>query len=285
MKASDIGWGVAATALVAALAGGGWWWWQREQGSPPVPSGPPTRLASAPAPAPSAPASAAAPAIRYPIEAVQPASGPATVPTLAQSDRVLADALAAMVGRKAATSQLQADGLVRRLVVTVDNLARAHAAPRLWPVNPTPGRFTVERRGDAQVIGADNGMRYTPFVLFAESVDVDALAKLYGRLYPLFQQAYEDLGYPGKYFNDRLIGVIDHLLETPEPSGPVGVRLVDVQGPEKLSHPWLHYDFTDPALQSLSAGQKLLVRVGPVNERRLKARLVALRKALTGETR
>ena len=42
------------------------------------------------------------------------------------------------------------------------------------------------------------------------------MAVVYERLYPLFQQAYEDLGYPGKYFNDRLVEVIDHLLQTPE---------------------------------------------------------------------
>ena len=112
---------------------------------------------------------------------------------------------------------------------------------------------------------------------------MDAAARLYGRLYPLFQQSYEELGYPGRYFNDRLVGVIDHLLAAPEPGGAIAVRLVDVQGPEKLTRPWLHYEFADPALEGLSAGQKLLVRVGPVNERRLKARLAALRKALTGE--
>ena len=38
-----------------------------------------------------------------------------------------------------------------------------------------------------------------------ENTDVKALALVYQRLYPLFQQSYEDLGYPGKYFNDRLV--------------------------------------------------------------------------------
>lgn len=30
--------------------------------------------------------------------------------------------------------------------------------------------------------------------------------QFYVRLYPLFQKAYVELGYPNGYFNDRLIG-------------------------------------------------------------------------------
>ena len=41
--------------------------------------------------------------------------------------------------------------------------------------------------------------------------------------------------------------------------------------------PWVSYEFVDPKLESLSAGQKMLVRMGPVNERRMKAKLKELR--------
>jgi len=37
----------------------------------------------------------------------------------------------------------------------------------------------------------------------------------------LFQQSYEDLGYPGQYFNDRLVEVIDDMLKTPDVQGPI----------------------------------------------------------------
>ena len=40
------------------------------------------------------------------------------------------------------------------------------------------------------------------------------------------------------------------------------------------------YEFTDPSLDALSAGQKLMVRMGVANERRLKARLRELRALL-----
>jgi len=85
----------------------------------------------------------------------------------------------------------------------------------------------------------------------------------------LFQQAYEDLGYPGRFFNDRLVEVIDHLLAAPEPQGPI-----------QLVQPKVFYQFADARLEDLSAGQKLLIRMGPANERSLKAKLRDLRAEL-----
>jgi hypothetical protein len=170
--------------------------------------------------------------------------------------------------------------LVRNVVATVDNLDRKHAPRLVWPVNSTAGRFIAAPLHGQLVVGADNELRYAPFVLMAESADIQALVSLYVAWYPLFQQAYEDLGYPGRHFNDRLLAVIDHLLAAPEPDGPVAVEALRVNAPTPLARPWQHMVFVDPALESLSAGQKIMVRVGAVNERRLKARLQLLRTAL-----
>jgi hypothetical protein len=115
-------------------------------------------------------------------------------------------------------------------------------------------------------------------VQFVETVDSPRAVALYRRHYALFQQAYGDLGYPRAYFNDRLVEVIDHLLATPEPAGPVKVRLTEVKGPVAPAQPWVRYEFADPGLEALSSGQKMLVRMGPENARRLKAKLAELRR-------
>ena len=103
------------------------------------------------------------------------------------------------------------------------------------------------------------------------------------KLYPLFQQAYQNLGDPQGYFNDRLLEVIDRLLTTPEPAGPIAVRLIDVKGPIASQRPWVRYEFVDPALQALPAGSRVPLRMGSDNERRLAARPVQWRSAITGE--
>jgi len=267
--------GVAGLAFVIAV-GALLYWRQRPPEPPAVPSPPVAEVAPPPASAP------AEPAIRHPIDpqgADAAASAPATPEKV---DAVVQSALVDLLGRPSVMSFLQVDGFAQRVVATVDNLARPHAAPRLWPVNPAPGRFTVEAgAGGGSVIGTANSARYAAFTTFVESVDTPRAVAVYVRLYPMFQQAYQELGYPRGYFNDRLVDVIDHLLQTPEPAGPLAVVLTEVKGPVQPSRPWVRYEFADPALEARSAGQKMLLRMGPQQRQSLKAKLAEMRAQIT----
>lgn len=264
---------VAGVVVVAAIAAAVLLW-QRRLGPVVAPESPPpvASVATAPPEPASVPAQTA---VKHPLQApavAQPPLGPGDI----------AAALADLLGRKAVLSFLQLEDFPRRFVATVDNLGRAHAPSPMWPVNPTAGRFGVGTHQGGDVIGADNGMRYTPFVLFVETVDIGQAVDLYVRMYPMLQQAYEDLGFPKRYFNDRVIEVIDLLLATPDAGYPLKVQLTQVKGPVPSTRPWVRYEFADLALEALPAGQKIMLRVGPVNERRLKARLTELRRALVG---
>jgi hypothetical protein len=264
---------VFSVLLLAALAGVGYLWWQRQQ----PPPAPPQQARTAPqevAQAPTAPPPAEGPRYPVPQEAVPAAEAPATL------DAAIAD----LIDSPAALSMLQLDGFVRRVVATVDNLGRTHAPPRLWPVDPTPGRFTAgdPASDSGSVIDARNAARYEPFVALAEGIDTERALAWYTRLYPQFQQAYEELGYPDRYFNDRLVAVIDLLLATPQPSQPPRVHLVQVQGPVASTRPWVRYEFVDPALESLASGQKVLLRLSDAQARRLKSKLAEVRERLAG---
>jgi hypothetical protein len=209
----------------------------------------------------------------------------AALPKLPDSDARVTKALIELFGGKNVAAYMHPDGIVRRFVTTVDNLAREQAPPSAWPVLPTGQRFITDgQQGQVQTIAANNAARYNAVVLLAESVDPAKAAAVYAKLYPLFQQAYEELGYPGRYFNDRLIAVIDHLLQAPEPKGPVEVRLVEVKGDVPSTRPWVRYEYADPKLESLSSGQKIMVRMGPENERKVKTSLRGLRQQIaTGD--
>jgi hypothetical protein len=270
LSMSRLSYGLTAVSIAAALGAGTWYWLQ--QSKPEVPPPPPPKAAEVKAPAlPPAPP----PAILHPIEA----AAPAELPALAESDKFVTSALNELFGQKAVLTLLQTDGFVRRVVATVDNLARAHAAPRPWPVNPMPGKFAVT---PGNVIKPNNDERYTAFVLLVESVDTAKAVALYVRLYPLFQRAYVELGYPDKYFNDRLVEVIDTLLATPVPLAALKVQLTEVRGEIKSERPWVRYEFADPALQALASGQRMLLRSGAVNERRLKAKLTEIHRLVAG---
>lgn len=266
------------SALWLGLLVAGLYAWQRQSApAPAAPASAPQALAPAPDAVPAAPAASA---IRFPIDTG--ASAPRPAPNSgAAAPNNLADALVDTLGRKAVLEFLNVDAFAHRVAATVDNLARAHAPARLWPVHPTAGRFATQQMGEGAVIGAENSRRYGLFVKWVDSLDMKGVAGLYRQLYPNFQSAYEALGYPGRYFNDRVVDVIDHLLETPSVDEPVAVKLADIKGPIQPARPWVIVEFADASLESRSAGQKLLLRMGPDHARTLKAKLRQLRSELT----
>jgi hypothetical protein len=251
-------------ALVAAVALAFWWWTHREAAAPPPA---PPALAQAPVPD-VAPQPTLTPPVRHPIDAVAPpaAESTAPVPALADSDSPLQQAMAGLFSAGTFDQLFYPDRIVRRIVATVDNLPRQSMSTDIRPVRPASGTFATIGPEGARQIGLDNARRYDPYVQALAKVDSRALVSLYVRFYPVFQQAYRELGYPNGYFNDRLVDAIDDALAAPV-----------VEGPIVLQQPKVLYEFADPALQSLSVGQKAMVRIGPQNAAQVKAKLREIR--------
>lgn len=218
------------------------------------------------------------PAVAHPVPAN--AGAHHELPPLDQSDAYVGRVLRELVGRKGVASFLNLDGFARRFVATVDNLAGDGAPTERWPVRETPGRFQAEERDGHLVIGPRNAARYTPFVSFVEAIDSRQAVAAYVAMYPLLQRAYEDLGEPTPYFNDRVVAVIDDLLATPDIAEPVRVKHIDADGAAPSPVAARLYVYDDPALEHRTAGQKILMRVGQDNGKRLKAKLVEIRALL-----
>ena len=263
---------VALAALLAAALIGGWFWWQGERARGPVQQPEPPVAASAPtAPAPMPPS---APAILHPV----PAAAASSSATVAGFDEALID----LFGGRAVASLFRTDDFAHRFVATIDNLGRSSAPANVWPVNPAKGRFETADTAQGEVVQADNALRYVPYVLLLEQVDLRQAVQVYAQHYPALQREYEELGFPQRYFNDRFIDVLDQLLATPEGAPPLHVHRPAINGVQP-TRPWVLYEFDDPALQSLSAGQRTLLRMGPANERRVKVRLAELRRLLAAD--
>jgi hypothetical protein len=251
-------------ALLGLAAVASWVWWSQQPADP-------IDVATLPTTPEVAPAPVAEPAVKYPLaEATETETLPASG---------IAGALAGLLGGGAA-SLLHTEDFARRFVATVDNLGREHAPPLMWPVAPSPGRFSVREAPGGAVIAAANAERYAPLVQLVAQTDPATAATVYRRMYPHLQQAYRELGFGDRYFNDRLVEVIDLLLATPEPAAPPRLQLTEVKGPVPSTRPWVRYEFADPRLQQLAAGQKMLLRVGPEHRAVLKAKLSALRDEL-----
>jgi hypothetical protein len=206
------------------------------------------------------------PAVKYPVP-TPVAETP--LPPLAKSDVPAQSVLTDLIGKESFERFVVPTDLVRHIVVSVDNLSTEKVVERIRPWKPTPGTFAVTGSEEEPVLDASNYQRYLGLVAAIRAVDTQRLVAGYTRHYPLFQEAYESLGHPPQYFNDRLIEVIDHLLAAPELRGPIA-----------LARPNVQYEFADPALESLSAGQKALIRMGSDNAKVVKDKLRELRGEL-----
>ena len=248
-----VGW-LAVFAVVAAIAT--WFWLQRarEPVAPPAPS-----VVQTP------PAAPAEPQIRFPL----PKTAEPALPKLDESDSLMRDALSGLSDTPTLAEQLLFADFVRRLVATIDNIPTPKINLRLLPVKTAPGKFMTATDAEGMRVDAGNSARYAPYMKAVEAIDSARLVALYVRYYPLFQQAYEELGYPKGYFNDRLMAVIEHLLAAPEVSEPV--RLVQ---PEAM------YRFADAGMEARSAGQKVLMRIGAANAAIVKDKLRSIRREL-----
>lgn len=250
-----------ALAVLGAVAA---WWWLF-----------PSDFGVAEPPLAARPAAGPAPA---PAETVLPGAPAPSDSPVAAGD--VAAALAELLGRDAVLRFLETTDFPRRAVATLDNLGREHAPAAAWPVHPTPGRFTVQAGGSGQVIATANAARYQPFVDMVAAVDAKGAADLYRRMYPLLQQAYRQLGFGDRSLHQRVLQVTDLLLATPEPAGPLQVTLTEVRGPIEAKQPWTRYEYADPKLQSLAAGQKILLRLDPRQRETVRRKLRELRAAL-----
>ncbi len=250
---------IAVAALVVVLAAAGVYFFRHR--AAPLPT------ESAPAAAPPA----TEPAIAHPLPAGSGAyESAAPLSDLADSDAPLRDALDKVAGADAVKSYLQPENVIRRLVVTIDNLPRQKVAVERRPTPAVAGSFLANGDELHATLDQQNFDRYKPMVAVIRKIDTQQLAAVYFHFYPLFQQSYQNLGYPTGYFNDRLVQVIDVLLATPQPAGPI-----------ELVRPNVMYTYADPALEARPAGQKLLLRMGPDNAALIKTKLRELRAIIT----
>jgi hypothetical protein len=252
-----------ALVLVLALGGGfAYWLWSsrpaKQAAIPRADVGAPVAITDA----------KVEPKIQHPLEGVEESQ---PLPGLDDSDKALMGRMASLFGMKPKrlAEIFFLEGIARRIVATVDSLPREQIALAVWPVKPLSSEFLVDKDASGAVISTKNADRYTSRVKLADSVDPHKLAAAYRHFYPLFQKAYQDLGFPNGYFNDRLVEVIDHLLATPEPTQPIRVAPIGTK-----------YQFAESELQARSAGQKILLRMGPGNAMRMKEMLRAFRREI-----
>jgi hypothetical protein len=221
-----------------------------------------------PAAAPAGPA----PAIGTPSSS-QPAAPPAPtiaepLPPLDASDDFVRRQLAGL-GSDEWRGWLQSDGLARRFVAAAFAVGEGKSPRRALERPFLTGSFAVSASGGETRIDPASYARYDRIAATVAAIDPARAAAAYRTLRPLLDEAWAEIGAPGETLDSALRRAIDQLLAAPEVGAGAEVELRDGL-----------YRYRDPALESATAAQKHLMRMGPANAATVKEALRKLRAAL-----
>lgn len=213
-----------------------------------------------------------------PAPAPEAEAQPEPLPELAESDAAALDAAEQLDG--GLSDLLVRDNVIQKSVRAVIGAADGGVVHEYRPVRSPAGQFVVEPlKEEPSADGAQryrlsprNYERYQPYVDMLTSLKPHDVAAAYQRFYPLMEQAYAQHGVEAGSFKSVTLKAIDSLLAAPVlDDEPVLVR------------PRVYYEFEDQRLESLSATQKLLIRMGPDNTRKIQAALRELRSAIEAQ--
>ncbi|QUN05707.1 DUF3014 domain-containing protein [Shewanella yunxiaonensis] len=267
--------------LVIVLAGGGWYYLTKDESATETPQQSEEQAAvslpdtapeqplqtEAPVPEPEAQPQPTAAAPQAQEEAAKPAAE--QLPALADSDKFVHDKVVQMADGMNINPLLNDSDMVRQFVVFVDNLAQGELARKTSPMKAPTQKFTVSDITNKTYLDPDSYHRYDVYADFLSGLDDNQLLATYKQMSPLLEQAFAELGYPNMTFNQRLHQAMKVLLGTPIVDEPIELYSISV-----------NYKFVDPKLEALPNAQKLLIRMGPDNTRKIKKVLRQLQTLL-----
>ncbi len=214
----------------------------------------------------SSPSDAPAPAAAASPQAERPAGDTAeriTLPALDDSDALVRERVGVLSSHPLVSAWLATNGLIRNVVVVIDNIAHGVTPSGHLRVLRPGGEFRVVRRGDRLVVDSRNYDRYSRIVAAASTIDPRLAARTYETFKPLLQSAYDELGNQ-EPIDSALERAIVALLQVPAVDGDVRV----VQAGEGIG-----YEYEDEKLEALTGAQKQLLRMGASHVRAIQQQL------------
>ena len=200
----------------------------------------------------------------------QPAAETAFVlPSLDNSDLDASKQLTGLTTDKKLAEWFHVEHVVRRGVTLIDGLSRGLLLNKMHKAPGPKGAFVVIKEGNKIWVDPANYQRYTYLTKMIESIDSNKLINLFHLFRPLLEEAYGELGYPAKDFDNAIIAALDQVLATPVQTMPIALTQESVR-----------YKYADPTLEALPPLQKQLLRMGPENTRIIQSKAQILREAL-----
>ena len=185
------------------------------------------------------------------------------LPNLNASDLFVFNELRGLENGAEVVALLAEDQIIRKFVVFVENISRGEFPQNGLPYRALNQEMPVTNIDENLFVMEDAAhSRFDVIVDTFTSLDPDASMALYRLLSPLFQQAYAEIGFRNTSFDATLRRAITNVIET-----------ADIEGPYQLVKPSVMYLYADASIENLQEVHKQLIRLGPDNTAKLKAKL------------
>ena len=185
------------------------------------------------------------------------------LPSLNDSDDFVLEGLRALQNGAALIRVLADEQLIRSIVVFVDNISRGEFPQTSLPYKRIEQEMSVRNIDENLfVMEANAHERFNQLIDTFVAVDTDQAMILYRTLQPLFQQAYAEIGSRNVNFDDTLRSAINAVRRSP-----------NAEGPYQLVKPSVMFLYADASIENMEEMQKQLIRIGPKNTEKLKAKL------------
>lgn len=210
-----------------------------------------------------------------PPEPEEPPEEP--LPPLGESDEVIREELAQLRNGSQLLDLLVTDDVIRKTVRAVTAAKEGALVNKYRPVTELEEPFEAEPVGGPTGeneqpryrMSEESYERYDARVNLLSSMNPESLVAVYQRYYPLLEEAYQEQGVEQGSFHDVVQAAIDNMLAAPI-----------IEKDILLVQPSVMYRYADPELEALPPVQKLMLRMGPDNSRKLKAVLRRLQAEL-----
>ncbi|WP_354625509.1 DUF3014 domain-containing protein [Psychromonas sp. MME2] len=194
------------------------------------------------------------------------------LPTIEESDPFTLNIIEQLLATTEQSKLFAKQDIINNIVVFISNLSQGELLHKFSPVNKPSDKFTVIEDDGKLYLNPQSYRRYDSYITLMSHLDTDAVVTQYHLLSPLLEQVYGEVGHPQQTFKNALSDAIDILLAAPI-----------IEEPIALIYPSVMYKFADEKLENLPAAQKLMIRMGPENSRKLKEKLRQVQSALANK--
>ncbi len=164
---------------------------------------------------------------------------------------------------------LKVNDMIRRIVAVTANIAGGESPGNHLEFLSPKVDFQVLSKEGKYYMSPKSYLRYNHVAQAVSSFETEVVKRLYPQLEPLLQQAYNELGFPGKKFGDTLNRAFEVVLTTL-------IVMEDIELERKV----ISFAFKDQELEAMNLAQKHLFRMGPENMKKIKSKIRDIAVAL-----